>query len=99
MYFSRHFYLEEIDHQWIDHLKTMDHLREGIYLRGYGQKDPKRENKKEGYELFSQMRHTIQVNTAPKLFRVQNQRPADNPPPMQTTQRKTGRTHAAAAPA
>src|SRR5262249_35744726 len=35
-FFARHFYLEEIDAQWIDHLKSMDHLREGIGLRGYG---------------------------------------------------------------
>ena len=39
-FFARHFYLEEIDAQWIDHLKSMEPLREGIGLRGYGQKDP-----------------------------------------------------------
>jgi len=53
MYFTRHFLLEEVDSQWIDHLKAMDHLREGIYLRGYGQRDPKKEYKKEGYDLSS----------------------------------------------
>ena len=96
MYFSRHFYLEEIDHQWIDHLKTMEHLREGIYLRGYGQKDPKKEYKKEGFDLFSQMMHTIQVNTARKLFRVQIQRPEAELPAMQAKQRKLVMQHPSA---
>ena len=43
LYFARYFYLEEIDARWIEHLKTMEALREGIGLRGYGQKDPKQE--------------------------------------------------------
>ena len=58
-FFARHFYLEEIDAQWIDHLKSMDQLREGIGLRGYGQKDPKIEYKKEGYDMFRQMMDRI----------------------------------------
>ena len=49
LYFARHFYLEEIDARWIEHLKAMEALREGIGLRGYGQKDPKQEYKKEGF--------------------------------------------------
>ncbi|HLU65953.1 MAG TPA: SEC-C metal-binding domain-containing protein, partial [Kofleriaceae bacterium] len=93
MYFSRHFYLEEIDHQWIDHLKAMEHLREGIYLRGYGQKDPKKEYKKEGFELFTQMMQTIQVNTARKLFRVQIQRQEAEIPAMQARQRRMVAQH------
>ncbi|HEX9051393.1 MAG TPA: preprotein translocase subunit SecA, partial [Anaeromyxobacter sp.] len=48
-------YLQAIDQQWKDHLLSMDHLRQGIGLRGYGQKDPKQEYKKEGYEMFVQM--------------------------------------------
>src|SRR5512133_2421276 len=47
-------YLQAIDQQWKDHLLSMDHLRQGIGLRGYGQKDPKQEYKKEGYEMFGQ---------------------------------------------
>src|SRR6185437_6423436 len=58
-FFARHFYLEEIDAQWIDHLKSMDQLREGIGLRGYGQKDPKIEYKKEGFDMFRQMMDRI----------------------------------------
>ena len=73
-FFARHFYLEEIDAQWIDHLKSMDQLREGIGLRGYGQKDPKIEYKKEGYEMFRQMMDRISANVAYKLFRVRLER-------------------------
>jgi preprotein translocase subunit SecA len=45
--------LEEIDRAWIDHLTNMDHLRDGIGLRGYGQRDPKLEFKKEGFDMFT----------------------------------------------
>jgi len=71
MYFLRHFYLEEIDQQWIEHLKTMDALREGIGLVGYGQKDPKKEYKKVGFTLFSEMMDRIQENVIKKVFHVQ----------------------------
>ncbi|HEY3354809.1 MAG TPA: SEC-C metal-binding domain-containing protein [Polyangia bacterium] len=71
LYFSRHFFLEEIDSQWIDHLKAMDALREGIGLRGYGQKDPKQEYKKEGFSMFAEMMANIQKNVSGKLFRFQ----------------------------
>ncbi|MBX3159857.1 MAG: preprotein translocase subunit SecA [Deltaproteobacteria bacterium] len=74
MYFQRHFYLEEIDQQWIEHLKTMDALREGIGLQGYGQKDPKKEYKKAGFSLFTEMMDRISTNVVTKLFRVQIQR-------------------------
>jgi preprotein translocase subunit SecA len=52
----------------------MDQLREGIGLRGYGQKDPKIEYKKEGYEMFRQMMERISANVAFKLFRVRLER-------------------------
>src|SRR5262249_43692567 len=51
--------------------KTMDALREGIGLMGYGQKDPKKEYKKAGFSLFTEMMDRIQENTVTKLFRVQ----------------------------
>lgn len=51
----RHFYLEEIDRAWVEHLTNMENLRDGIGLRGYGQRDPKQEYKKEGYDLFVNM--------------------------------------------
>ncbi len=71
LYFQRHFSLEEIDQQWIEHLKTMDALREGIGLQGYGQKDPKKEYKKAGFSMFTEMMNRIQENTIQKVFRVQ----------------------------
>jgi preprotein translocase subunit SecA len=74
MYFQRHFALEEIDQQWIEHLKTMDALREGIGLQGYGQKDPKKEYKKAGFSLFTEMMDRIESNIVTKLFSVQIQR-------------------------
>jgi preprotein translocase subunit SecA len=79
-FFARHFYLEEIDAQWIDHLKSMDQLREGIGLRGYGQKDPKIEYKKEGFEMFRQMMDRISANVSYKLFRLQLQRQQQQQP-------------------
>src|SRR5450432_1870607 len=74
LYFSRHFYLEEIDQRWIDHLKAMEALREGIGLRGYGQKDPKQEYKKEGFVIFGEMMGIIGRNVCEKLFHMQLQR-------------------------
>jgi len=73
----RLFFIEEIDRQWIDHLESMDHLRHGIGLRGYGQRDPKQEYKKEGYSNFVAMMGTIQTNVTKKIFRVQIQRKED----------------------
>ncbi|MEZ4366813.1 MAG: preprotein translocase subunit SecA [Kofleriaceae bacterium] len=83
MYFARHFLLEEIDAQWIEHLKTMEALREGIGLQGYGQKDPKKEYKKAGYDLFAEMMGRIQANAASKLFHVQIQREAEQVPTLE----------------
>jgi preprotein translocase subunit SecA len=71
LYLSRVFLLEEIDQRWIEHLKAMEALREGIGLRGYGQKDPKQEYKKEGFEVFGMMMVAIQKNVSEKLFHVQ----------------------------
>jgi len=70
----RHFYLEEIDRQWVDHLTNMEHLRDGIGLRGYGQRDPKQEYKKEGYDVFMTMMAGATSNVASKLFKVQVRR-------------------------
>ena len=70
----RHFYLEEIDRQWVDHLTNMEHLRDGIGLRGYGQRDPKQEYKKEGYDVFVTMMASTSSNICTKLFKVQVRR-------------------------
>jgi preprotein translocase subunit SecA len=74
LYFSRHFMLEEIDQRWIEHLRNMEALREGIHLRGYGQKDPKQEYKKEGFAIFGGMMQNISRNVCEKLFHVQVRR-------------------------
>ncbi len=77
LYFSRHFMLEEIDQRWIEHLRNMEALREGIHLRGYGQKDPKQEYKKEGFVIFGVMMGNITRNVCEKLFHVQVRREED----------------------
>jgi preprotein translocase subunit SecA len=59
----RYFMLEALDRNWKEHLLNMDHLREGIGLRGYGQKDPKEEYKREGFEIFRDMLGTIKENS------------------------------------
>jgi preprotein translocase subunit SecA len=59
----RYFLLEALDRCWKDHLLSMDHLRDGIGLRGYGQKDPKQEYKREGFELFQEMLYSIKEGT------------------------------------
>ncbi len=64
-------YLNVIDEAWKQHLSTMDHLREGIHLRSYGQKDPKQEYKKEGYNLFAGMMARIRDEALDKIFKAQ----------------------------
>ena len=63
--------LNVIDTQWKDHLLSMDHLKEGIGLRGYGQKDPLIEYKKESFELFQDMMDRIEDETIRYLFFLQ----------------------------
>ncbi|OGQ90065.1 MAG: preprotein translocase subunit SecA [Deltaproteobacteria bacterium RIFOXYA12_FULL_58_15] len=67
---SRVIYLQTIDALWKDHLREMDQLREGVSLRGYAQKDPKQEYKKEGFTLFTTMMATIGQDVLQKIFRV-----------------------------
>ncbi len=64
-------YLGSIDQLWKDHLLNMDHLKEGVGLRGYGQKDPLVEYKKEGFTLFKLMDDQVKTDVITKLFRVQ----------------------------
>ena len=67
-------YLEEIDRAWVDHLTNMEHLRDGIGLRGYGQRDPKQEYKLEGYEIFVNMMAAVSGSVASKAFRAEVRR-------------------------
>jgi preprotein translocase subunit SecA len=65
--------LQVIDNQWKDHLLSMDHLKEGIQLRGYGQKDPLIEYKKESFQLFQDMMDRIEDETIRYLFFLQRE--------------------------
>ncbi|MHB8769814.1 MAG: preprotein translocase subunit SecA [Syntrophales bacterium] len=66
--------LQAIDSHWKEHLLAMDHLKEGIGLRGYGQKDPVREYQKEGYDMFMDMIARVKEETVQKLCMVQIRR-------------------------
>jgi preprotein translocase subunit SecA len=70
----RYFSLETLDRNWKDHLLNMDHLRDGIGLRGYGQKDPKQEYKREGFELFRSMLYAIAEKTMSLVCRLRIQK-------------------------
>jgi preprotein translocase subunit SecA len=70
-------YLQSIDTLWKEHLLAMDHLKEGIGLRGYGQRNPLQEYQKEGYEMFMELIQHIKEETVGKLFRVQIARPEE----------------------
>ena len=70
-YLERMLMLQVVDGQWKDHLLAMDHLKEGIGLRGYGQKDPLIEYKREGFEMFEAMEARIARDTLTFLMKVQ----------------------------
>jgi preprotein translocase subunit SecA len=73
----RTIYLREIDRQWLEHLTTMEQLRDGIGLRAWGQRDPKKEYKKEGYEIFVAMMTGIKATVAQQIFRLEVLRDED----------------------
>ncbi len=69
--FERAIMLQSVDTAWKDHLLALDHLKEGISLRGYGQRDPLQEYKKESFELFEMMRERVENDIIQKLFRYE----------------------------
>ena len=74
----RYFLLEELDRCWKEHLRNMDFLRDGIGLRGYGQRDPKLEYKREGFNMFQELLVHIREGAFRALTRVRvEQRPAE----------------------
>ncbi len=75
-YIEKVILLQSIDTFWKDHLLSMDGLKEGIGLRGYGQRDPLQEYKREGYEMFMAMVERIKEESVSNLFRVQLARSA-----------------------
>ncbi len=73
--YERAVVLQSIDSHWREHLSSLDHLRQGIHLRGYAQKNPKQEYKREAFQLFSQMLEDIRNDVTKLLMvvRIQNQ--------------------------
>ncbi|MBT7333384.1 MAG: preprotein translocase subunit SecA [Gammaproteobacteria bacterium] len=69
--------LQVLDSRWKEHLATMDHLRQGIHLRAYAQKQPKQEYKREAFELFQELLFNIKLDVVRMLSRVQMERPED----------------------
>ena len=74
---ERHFLLLTLDTLWKDHLLSMDHLKEGIGLRGYGQKNPLREYQKEGFDMFVSTLSRVRELSLERVFKVQIQRQED----------------------
>jgi preprotein translocase subunit SecA len=68
---ERDIMLQIVDQQWKDHLYSLDHLKEGIGLRGYGQRDPLTEYKKEAFDLFQDMVERAKGSVVERLFKVQ----------------------------
>jgi len=73
-YLEKVILLQIIDTQWKDHLLAMDHLKEGIGLRGYGQRDPLVEYKKEAFDMFADMISRISTEVLKRLFKIQVQK-------------------------
>jgi preprotein translocase subunit SecA len=87
---ERRIILDVVDSQWKDHLLSLDHLKEGIGLRGYGQKDPLVEFKKEAFVLFEDMMARIDNETIRYLYHIQIQQ-AEKPPDEMDTRPQTPR--------
>ncbi|NKC00974.1 MAG: preprotein translocase subunit SecA [Pseudomonadales bacterium] len=69
--------LQILDQRWKEHLATMDHLRQGIHLRAYAQKQPKQEYKRESFELFQELLYNIKFDVVKMLSRIQIERPEE----------------------
>jgi preprotein translocase subunit SecA len=70
-HFEKSVMLQILDNSWKEHLSAMDYLRKGIHLRGYAQKDPKQEYKREAFEMFTSLLEHIKYEVTRILFRVQ----------------------------
>ena len=75
--FERNLMLQTVDQHWREHLAALDHLRQGIHLRGYAQKNPKQEYKREAFELFSDMLDRIKQDVVKIVLTVRVQTPED----------------------
>ncbi len=76
-HYERAMMLQSLDNHWREHLAALDHLRQGIHLRGYAQKNPKQEYKREAFELFSEMLESIKMDVTQNLLTVQIRSEAD----------------------
>jgi preprotein translocase subunit SecA len=83
---QRYLLLPIIDRQWVDHLYVMDHLKTGIGLRGYGQKDPRVEYEKEAFEIFESLKNNIADEAIKGVFRVVMEHGPPQPQMMPGTQ-------------
>ena len=96
----RYFLLESLDRCWKDHLRAMDYLREGIGLRGYAQRDPKREYQSEGLAMFKEMLFRIHEGALPSLTHVRMRRvEAEEAAPAEGAEGEAGAQAAETAPA
>ncbi|WP_371373548.1 preprotein translocase subunit SecA [Thalassotalea aquiviva] len=75
--FEKAVMLQSLDSHWKEHLAAMDHLRQGIHLRGYAQKNPKQEYKKESFQLFSDMLENLKYDVVTILSKVRIQQESD----------------------
>jgi preprotein translocase subunit SecA len=85
---ERHILLDIVDAQWKDHLLTLDHLKEGIGLRGYGQMDPLVEFKKEAFKLFDELMDRIDTEAVRFLFLMQPAKPQEEAKQIEQRQRR-----------
>jgi preprotein translocase subunit SecA len=92
LFYARHLFLDDIDNKWIEHLRRMDHLREGIGLRGYAQKDPKLEYKKEGFNLFNLMMDEIEQSVAKEVLHIEIDEETEELPEYEHKSRVTNAT-------
>ncbi len=76
-HYERAVMMQSLDSHWREHLAALDHLRQGIHLRGYAQKDPKQEYKREAFELFSSLLDAIRTDVTQNLLTVQIRSQAD----------------------
>jgi len=88
---ERHILLDIVDAQWKDHLLTLDHLKEGIGLRGYGQKDPLVEFKKEAFTLFDELMNRIDTEAVRFLFLMQPAKPQEEAKQIEQRQQRQTR--------
>ncbi|MGA8010593.1 MAG: preprotein translocase subunit SecA [Thiomonas sp.] len=91
--FERVVLLQTLDQQWREHLSALDHLRQGIHLRGYAQMQPKQEYKREAFELFGMLLDTVKTEVTRILMTVQVQSPEQAEQAAEVMEEKAQRIH------